>query len=124
LKLTPWESFTKDVILLVLLIILFFNRNLIRSIFGKVVTHVLVLFSLVFCCWYGWYVLNHLPVIDFRAYKVGTNIEKGMEIPEGAPKSEIELVFIYNVNGVETEFTDKELDKIPTDAEFIDRRDK
>ena len=124
LKLTPWESFTKDVVLLVFIIILFFNRNLIKPIFGRVVTNVLVLFSLVFCCWFGWYVLNHLPVIDFRAYKVGTNIEKGMEIPADAPKSEIELVFIYNVNGVETEFTDKELDKIPADAEFIDRRDK
>ncbi len=124
LKLTPWESFTKDVVLLVLIIIIFFNRNLIKPIFGQVVTNVLVLASLVFCCWFGWYVLNHLPVVDFRAYKVGTNIQKGMEIPADAPKSEIELVFIYNVNGVETEFTDKELDKIPANAEFVDRRDK
>jgi hypothetical protein len=30
-----------------------------------------------------------------------------MEIPEGAPKSVIEMIFIYNVNGVDTEFTEK-----------------
>jgi hypothetical protein len=28
---------------------------------------------------------------------------------EGAPKSVVEMIFIYNVNGVDTEFTEKDL---------------
>lgn len=124
LKLTPWESFTKDVVLLVLVLVLFFNKNLIKPIAKSAVINTVVLVSFVFCAWFGYHVLNHLPVKDFRAYKVGTNIQKGMEIPEGAPKSEYEMVFVYKVNGVDTEFTDKELDKIPADAEFVDRMDK
>jgi hypothetical protein len=32
----------------------------------------------------GVWVLNHLPLIDFRPFKVGANIQKGMEVPEGA----------------------------------------
>jgi hypothetical protein len=52
----------------------------------------------------GVWVLNHLPLIDFRPFKVGANIQ-GMEVPEGAPKSVVEMTFIYNVNGVNTEFS-------------------
>jgi uncharacterized membrane protein YphA (DoxX/SURF4 family) len=124
LKLTPWQSFTKDVVLLVFIIILFINKKHIKRIFGRVATNVAVYASLALCILFGYYVLNHLPAIDFRAYKVGTNIKEGMAIPEGAPKPVYEMVFLYKVNGVEKEFTDKELDKIPENAEFIDRKDK
>ena len=124
LKLTPWQSFSKDVVLLVLILILFFNRKYIGRLFKKFPTYLIVGSSLVLCCLFAYYVLMHLPVVDFRAYKTGTNIREGMQIPEGAPKSVYEMVFIYKVNGVEKEFTDKELDKIPADAEFVDRKDK
>jgi uncharacterized membrane protein YphA (DoxX/SURF4 family) len=124
LKLTPWQSFTKDVVLLVFIIIIFINKKHIRRLFGKVPTNIVVYASLVLCCLFGYYVLNHLPAIDFRAYKVGTNIKEGMAVPEGAPKSVYEMVFIYKVNGVEKEFTEKELDKIPANAVFVDRKDK
>ncbi len=124
LKLTPWQSFTKDVVLLVFIIILFINKKYIKRIFGKVAVNIAVYASLALCCLFAYYVLNHLPVVDFRAYKTGTNIKDGMAVPEGAPKSVYEFVFIYKVNGVETEFTDKELDKIPADAEFVDRKEK
>jgi len=124
LKLTPWQSFTKDVVLLALILILFFNKKHIKKIFGRVAVNVTVYASLLLCILFAYHVLNHLPTIDFRAYKVGTNIKEGMAIPEGAPKSIYEFVFIYKVDGVEKEFTDKELDKIPANAEFIDRKEK
>lgn len=124
LKLTPWESFTKDVVLSVLILILFFNKHHIKPLFGKSFRNMLVLLAFLGCCFLGWYVLNHLPVIDFRAYKVGTDIEKSMTIPEDAPRAEYEMVFIYSVDGERKEFTDKELDKIPEGAEFVDRIDK
>lgn len=124
LKLTPWQSFTKDVVLLVLILVIFFNKKHVKRIFGKLAAGLTVYSSLALCGVLAYYVLAHLPVIDFRAYKVGTNIQKGMEIPEGAPQSKYEMVFIYKVNGVQKEFTDKELDKIPADAEFVDRKDK
>lgn len=124
LKLTPWQSFTKDVVLLALILVIFFNRKYVKRVFSKFVSGLIVYSSLALCALLAYYVLAHLPVIDFRAYKVGTNIKKGMEIPEGAPKAKYEMVFIYKVNGAEKEFTDKELDKIPADAEFVDRKDK
>lgn len=47
-----------------------------------------------------------------------------MEIPEGSPKSVVEMIFIYKVNGVEKEFSEKDLMNIPEGATFIDRKDK
>lgn len=121
LKLTPWESFTKDVILLVLIIILFFNQKYIQPILPKTPLNLIVFAAYSLCLFIAFYVLQHLPLIDFRAYKIGTNIQKGMEIPEGAPQDEYEMKFIYKVNGEKKEFTDKELELIPENAEFVDR---
>src|SRR6478672_4575114 len=124
LKLTPWQSFTKDVVLLFFILILFVNQRLVRPLFAKSIRNSIVAIAFVLCAFMGYWVLNHLPLVDFRAYKVGTNIQKAMEIPEGAPKSVIEMTFIYKVNGVDKEFTEKELMNIPAGATFVDRKDK
>lgn len=124
LKLTPWESFTKDVVLLFFIIILFINQKLIRPFLPKMASNVAVYISLFLCIWMGYHVLNHLPIIDFRAYKVGTNVPKGMEIPEGAPKDVIEMKFIYEVGGQKKEYTVDQVGNVPADAKFIDRIDK
>ncbi|WP_333693891.1 BT_3928 family protein [Flavobacterium sp.] len=126
LKLTPWESFTKDVILLVLILILVLNIKYVQPIFGKSAQNLTVLFAYIACLFIAYQVLMHLPYIDFRAYAVGTNIQKGMEIPEGAPMSEYEMIFIYKVNGVDTEFSQADVmaNKVPETAEFVDRKDK
>lgn len=124
LKLTPWQSFTKDVVLLFFILILFFFRKKIKPIFKTNLRLSLVALCLLLCGYMGYYVLNHLPLKDFRAYKVGTNIPKAMEIPDGAPKSVVEMIFIYNVNGVNKEFTEKDLMNLPSGATFVDRKDK
>ena len=124
LKLTPWESFTKDIVLLVFILILFFSQKLIKPLFSSTVGALTVFVSYSLCLFMGYYVLNHLPLKDFRAYKVGTNIQKGMEIPEGAPQSVYEMNFVYKVNGAEQTFTDKQLMNLPAGAEFVRRDDK
>jgi uncharacterized membrane protein YphA (DoxX/SURF4 family) len=124
LHLTPWQSFTKDVVLLLFILILFFNKHHIKRIFGRVPVNLTVICAFALCSLFAYYVLNHLPAVDFRPYKVGNSIQEGMSVPEGAPKSEIEMVFIYKVNGVEKEFTEKEIGNVPADAEFVDRKDK
>ena len=104
LKLTPWESFTKDIILLIFILILFFGIKYIKPVFAKLPTAFLALLSFIVCLWFGYYVLMHLPYIDFRAYKVGNNISEGMTIPDDAPKPVIEYAWKFNVNGKEQIF--------------------
>ena len=124
LHLTPWQSFTKDIVLLFFVLILFINRKLIKPLFSNAVTNIVTYLSIIICVFIAIWVLNHNPIKDFRPYKVGTNIEKSMEIPEGAPKSVVEMIFIYKVNGVDKEFTEKDLMNIPEGATFVDRKDK
>lgn len=124
LKLTPWQSFTKDVVLLFFILILFINQKLIKPLFRNSVQNILIYASIALCSLMGFWVLNHLPIIDFRPFKVGNNIQKGMRIPDNAPKSVVEMIFIYKVNGVDKEFTEKQLMSLPAGATFVDRKDK
>lgn len=124
LHLTPWQSFSKDLILLFFILILYFNQKYIKPLFSKNIQNILVLTSIILCSLMAYWVLNHLPLKDFRPYKVGTNIRKSMEIPDNAPKSVVEMIFIYKVNGVDKEFTEKDLMSLPEGAEFVDRKDK
>lgn len=122
--LTPWGSFTKDIVLLVLILIIMRYKEVIQPIFSNKTNANILLASLVLCGFMGNWVLNHLPLKDFRVYKVGTDIMKGMEIPEDAPRAVYEMSFFYEVNGEERKFSDKELTQLPAGAKFIRREDK
>lgn len=101
IKLTPWESFTKDVILLGLTLILFFGTKHINSIFGEKAGGLVSLITVVACGLFANHVLNHLPAIDFRPYKIGVNIEEAMSVPDDAPKAIYDYAWKFNVNGEE-----------------------
>ncbi|WP_297793845.1 BT_3928 family protein [uncultured Eudoraea sp.] len=119
IKLTPWESFTKDIILLVLILILYFGSQYIKPLFSQKVQQIIALVAVVICILFGNHVLNHLPVFDFRAYKVGANIEDGMRFPEDAPKPIYEYSWKFKNNGKElVVVTNGEYPDV--DGEFID----
>ncbi|WP_298550916.1 BT_3928 family protein [uncultured Algibacter sp.] len=101
IKLKPWETFWKDVALLVLIIILFIGVKQIKPVFGKLPTTVIALFGFIASLWFGYHVLMHLPSIDFRAYAIGKNIQEGMIVPKDAPKPIQEYSWKFNVNGEE-----------------------
>ncbi|MEC4053062.1 BT_3928 family protein [Myroides odoratimimus] len=122
--LTPWGSFTKDIVLLILILIIMKYNQVIKPIFSGKINNIIMILSLVLCSFMGYWVLNHLPLKDFRVYKVGTDIVKGMEIPEDAPKAVYEITFYYDVNGEERKFSDKELTKLPEGAKYLRREEK
>lgn len=79
IKLTPWETFWKNVILIGLIILLLFRVKDIKEILSKKVTVAITLISLISFSYITYHVLNHLPIIDFRAYAIGKNLPEGME---------------------------------------------
>jgi len=121
-KLTPWETFYKNVVLIILVIYLLIRVYDIQPIssdsFAKKVSLVsfLVFVGIVF------YVLRYLPLIDFRPYAIGKNIPEGMLIPEGAEQPVYEDTWIYNVNGEDQIFTTDEKPWNIEGATFVDRK--
>jgi len=144
LKLTPWESFTKDVVLLFFSVILFLfrkqifpNKNredlkyvvpslLLIALFSVGVTgwwfpvlfsimvYILMLIikrfdksqwrlvslSLIASLIFTVYCYNHLPIKDFRAFKINASIAEGMVVPADALPAIIEYTWIIEKDGV------------------------
>lgn len=94
IPLTPWQSFSKDLVLLVLIIYLFINRDAIKPITSnpKVQQSLFALVTLV-SLGFGIFTYSTLPVLDFLPYKVGANIPELMKIPEGAKGDEYAIMY-------------------------------
>ena len=80
IKLTPWESFTKDIILL------FFSL-------------IIIIFTFIICLIISYTAINFLPFIDFRPYKIGNDIVTLMK-----PSEELKYSYIMEKNGKEYKF--------------------
>ena len=96
IKLTPWESFTKDVVLLIMITFLYFKKNIIKPLLKPPIEKYVIVFSLISCVLITYRVLNHLPILDFRAYKIGDNIIENMRVPEDAPKDIYEYEWLFS----------------------------
>ncbi|WP_299053887.1 BT_3928 family protein [uncultured Polaribacter sp.] len=82
IKLSTWETFYKNVILLVLILLLIFKVTIIKPLFKGSIPKIITFLSLGAFLFIVQHVLTHLPIIDFRAYAVGKNISEGMSFPD------------------------------------------
>jgi uncharacterized membrane protein YphA (DoxX/SURF4 family) len=92
LKLTPWESFTKDVVLLGLILILALGMKHIRPLAGPKLSNALLLTVLFLALAFPLYTYHYLPVKDFRPYAIGNDIREGMK---GGVDPVFETRFVY-----------------------------
>lgn len=93
IPLTPWQSFSKDFVLLLLIVFLFINRGKIRPVFAAKAGDQLLIAVTVLTLAFGLYTYNFSPVVDFLPYKIGANIPDEMKIPPGAKPDEYELTY-------------------------------
>ncbi len=121
-KLTPWETFYKNVVLIVLVIFLMIRVYDIQPIGSEIAARWISLVSLVVFVGIVFYVLRYLPLIDFRPYAVGKSIPEGMAIPEDAEKPVYEDTWIYNVDGEDRVFSTEEKPWNIEGATFVDRK--
>ena len=111
IPLTPWQSFTKDLILLVFILIIFFNRDSIQPLISSVTAQkALVIIILLFSLGFSLFTYSFLPVLDFLPYKVGNHLPSLMKMPPGAEPDLYEITYqLKNKATGETKtMTDKE----------------
>lgn len=82
LKLEPWTSFYKDVVLLILILFLVAGNKYIQPLFVKPLNIGLVSIATIGSIIISYIGINHLPIIDFRAYAVGKDLVQGMKTAE------------------------------------------
>ncbi|MDH4092284.1 MAG: DoxX family protein [Cyclobacteriaceae bacterium] len=82
IKLTPWESFYKDIILMVFVVHLFWYRGNYQPVLPAKSGHFAVSGVATISLLLGIYAIRHLPFIDFRAYRIGNNIPQEMQPQE------------------------------------------
>lgn len=120
LVLTNWQTFGKNVVLLVAAVAVFRQWREITRFITLKMEWIFSMYTILFVFALSAYCLRNLPLLDFRPYKIGTNIKAGMEIPEGAKLSVLETTFVMEKDGKRKEFT---LDNYPDSTwTFVETR--
>lgn len=103
--LTNWETFWKNVVLLIMSIIVLKYRKRLFPLVTVRFDWVIAMFGFIYIFCMTVYCYRELPVFDFRPYHVGADIRQGMEIPEGEEPTVYETRFFLKKDGLEKEFT-------------------
>ncbi len=124
IKISNWETFWKDVILLVMALVLFAYRKrlrpVLRSHFGTAAMILAAFFAFGIQVW----VLEHGPVVDCLPYKKGANLWQKMQPPPGCIADSFQTVLVYQKGGVQKEFDATNFPWQDTAWTFVDNRTK
>lgn len=110
LVITNWQTFYKNIFLLIAAVIVFIWYRLMSPYFSRKGYFYSALWIYLFIIGLSFYCFYYLPVLDFRPYKIGANIPEKMEFPENAEHDVYDVRLIYSKNGQQKEFT---LDNYP-----------
>ena len=111
IPLTPWQSFSKDIVLLAMILYIFLNRDQIKPLIESLkVQRIIAGLVLFLSLGFGVFTYSYLPILDFLPYKIGNNIPQLMITPPGAEPDVYEINYkLKNKSTGETKtLTDKE----------------
>ena len=122
LVITNWQTFYKNIFLLIAAFIVFLWYRHMFSFFTRKMYFFTSFWIYFFIIGMSFYCFYFLPLIDFRPYKIGTNIPEKRNIPEDAEHDRYETILIYSKDGQQKEFT---LNNYPQDDStwvFVDSK--
>lgn len=79
LKLRPWDSFYKDVVILIILFIIYRGKEYIKPIFSNKGDYIYVATVTLCTTILAFYTYNNLPIKDYRPYAIGESISNNMK---------------------------------------------
>lgn len=121
IPLTSMQSFIKDMVLLVLVLVLFFGKRYITPVLTPAIDLLLLIISIALVLFYQWYVMRHLPTVDCLPFKKGGNILELRKMPANAVPDVKEYSFVYEKNGNSQTFSVKDLPD--STWHFVSRKD-
>ncbi len=95
IPLTPLQSFYKDLVLLVLILIIFILRKNIKPILSPIAGFTIAALVTGFAVYVNAHVLKHDVFLDWRPYAVGDSIVENMQLPPNPKKDVVELNYVY-----------------------------
>ncbi len=122
--LTNWETFGKNIILLIMILILFSGRKGIRNVLITGAEWIILIIVSIAFILFSFYNLKYLPVIDFLPYKAGTIIKEKMKVPEGVQADQYAVTFIYEKEGLKKEFTLNNYPASDTTWKFVEQKSR
>ena len=104
IPLTPTQTFTKDIILSILVLFILFNIKYITPIAKPFLSAIYILLATSIVMYLQWHVLRNLPLVDCLPYKPGNNILELRKMPANAVQDKFEYSFVYEKDGVQKAF--------------------
>lgn len=95
LKLKPWESFWKDIALMILITLLFAGKEHINDLTFPSLQVTIFIIGAIASFAFPIYAYRNLPPLDFRAYAIGMNIKDNMKPGAGYEPPVYETRFKY-----------------------------
>jgi uncharacterized membrane protein YphA (DoxX/SURF4 family) len=105
LVITNWQTFGKNVVLLVAAIVLLLWYRQMKRFYPRNVRAWVVAGTVVFIGSVSMYSFRYLPLLDFRPYRIGNHIPSLMQMPEGAEADVYETTLVYEKEGVRRNFS-------------------
>ena len=121
IPLTSMQSFIKDLVLVVLILILLFGQKYITPPLSTAFNFIILLFSTLAVIFFQWWVLRYTPLVDCLPFKKGNNVLELRKMPADAIPDIKDYVFIYSKNGENKEFSLKDLPD--SSWQFVSRED-
>lgn len=109
IPLTPMQTFTKDIVLLLFAFFLLFNTEYISPVAKPLVNSLLVLTAAILTLLLQFHVMKHLPLADCLPFKKGNNILELRKMPADAIPDKTDFIFYYEKGGVKKEFSSANL---------------
>jgi uncharacterized membrane protein YphA (DoxX/SURF4 family) len=125
LKLTNWQTFGKNIVLMVFVLIIFLGRKKYMDITRPFTEWFVLGLFLAGSFLLSVYCINHLPLLDFRPFSKGANIPAGMGVPKNAPADiyQTKLLYKNKATGKQEIFS---IEHLPDDSlwQFVSQESK
>jgi uncharacterized membrane protein YphA (DoxX/SURF4 family) len=122
LIISNWATFYKNIFILAAAIFIFIYRNQMKPLWSEKKDWYIIGVFVIFSVSLSVYCLRNLPIIDFRPWKIGNNIEEKMKPVQDEI---VEFSFIYRntATGETREFDINNLPSTDDGWEYVDRKE-